>query len=65
MTLARDSEELPGGVLITVKNAKGEDCVVDQEEYNQMVADNNVIFPASTNDPMTLEGCFPGIGEVL
>ena len=60
MSIKRDPDDLPAGVLVTVQNADGDSVVVDKDEYEEMVDDDDITYPSGHNDVMTLEECFPG-----
>jgi hypothetical protein len=61
MSIKRDKDDLPGGVIVNVKNALGETVQVDHDEYEEMVDDDNITFPSGHNaDAMTLADVFPG-----
>ena len=65
MTTPRDVLDFPGGKLISVLLTDGKRDVVDKDEYEKQVDDDLVVGETASDDPMTLEGCFPGISDVL
>lgn len=60
MSIVRDADDLPGGVLVNADRIAGED-VVDHDEYEEMVDDADVVYPAAhTAEAMTLGDVHPG-----
>jgi hypothetical protein len=60
MSIKRDPDELPGGVVVSVDLLAGKDAV-DHEEYEEEVDADRVVYPAvHTTNAMTLSEMFPG-----
>ncbi|MDD5348240.1 MAG: hypothetical protein PHT59_06485 [Candidatus Omnitrophica bacterium] len=61
MSIKRTAEEFPGGVILKAQNKSGDDDVVDKDEYEEMIDDADVSYPAAhTSGAMTLGDVFPG-----
>jgi hypothetical protein len=61
MTIKREPDELPGGVIVNVVNGVGVTVDADHEEFEDMVADKDVTYPtAHTANSMALQTCIRG-----
>ena len=61
MTIKRDPEELPSGVIVNVLNDAGVTVDADKEELEEMTRLKKISYPSShTANAMTLADVHPG-----
>lgn len=61
MTIKREPEELPSGVIVNVLNETGVTVDADKEEFEEMIRIKKISYPSShTVNAMTLADVLPG-----